>query len=333
MPAFSLLTWNVENLFAPSLAAEAERRDLFSAKIRLIAQVIAGQSPDVIALQEVGGEEAVAALRAALPDEYDRQFLSAFPDGRGIRTAFITRLPLQARTDLVDLPAGPAYDLGEIEPDGAVSRVRRMGRGALHIRVDAGGVSVDCVTVHFKSKLLSFSRPGGGSSFVPRDEDERVRVACQALRRRAAEAAAVRRAVNELLEAAPGRAVIVAGDLNDVPEAQTSLLLQGPPGSEIGTRGFNRPDKGDAQRLFNLAGVIPSERRYSRVFRGRGELLDQILVSEGLLLRDADGDRQLPAVDALVDFAETLPSIGEDPGERDDSIIPDHAPVVAQFNL
>lgn len=81
----------------------------------------------------------------------------------------------------------------------------------------------------------------------------------------------------------------VLGDLNDVPEAQTTQLLLGPPGSEIGTLGFDRPDKGDDVRLFNLAPLIPEERCFSRVHRGSGELLDQILVSEEMVPAQGDG--------------------------------------------
>jgi hypothetical protein len=122
------------------------------------------------------------------------------------------------------------------------------------------------------------------------------------------------------------------GDLNDVAAAQTSLLLNGPPGSQIGTGGFDRPDQGDAARLFNLAPLIEEERRYSRVEEGRKELLDQILASVGFLPAE-DGKRRLPEVDSYVDFRERLPSVGNDPGERAEDVAPDHAPVTATFEL
>ena len=43
------------------------------------------------------------------------------------------------------------------------------------------------------------------------------------------------------------RAVIVLGDLNDEEQAATTQILLGPPGSEIDTPGFDRPDQGDAE--------------------------------------------------------------------------------------
>jgi predicted extracellular nuclease len=86
------------------------------------------------------------------------------------------------------------------------------------------------------------------------------------------------------------RAVVVLGDLNDEPTAATTQILLGPPGSEIGTPGFDRPDQGDGARLWNLAPLIPAERRFSRVFRGRGELIDHTLVSHAVLNGNVTAD-------------------------------------------
>lgn len=110
---------------------------------------------------------------------------------------------------------------------------------------------------------------------------------------------------NELL-ADENRALVVLGDLNDVTDAATTQLLQGPPGSEVGTAGFSRPDQGDDTRLFNLAPLIPEVRRFSRVYRGREELIDHILVSGALMPGEP---RRVPAVDSHVDLPAALPSL------------------------
>ncbi len=137
--------------------------------------------------------------------------------------------------------------------------------------MSAQGRDVDLVNCHLKSKLLTF--PGG--RFQPRDEGERARFGAYALYRRTAEAVTVRRYGDELLDGeGRDRAVIVLGDLNDEPPAATTQILLGPPGSEIGTPGFASDDQGDAWRLWNVAPLIPAERRFSRRFRGRGELID-----------------------------------------------------------
>jgi endonuclease/exonuclease/phosphatase family metal-dependent hydrolase len=116
---------------------------------------------------------------------------------------------------------------------------------------------------------------------------------------------------------------MVLGDLNDEPTAAPTQILLGPPGSEIGTPGFQRPDQGDGSRLWNLAPLIPEERRFSRVFRGRGELIDHILVSHALVQR----------VEQVDTGPGEPPSITEDPTGRRDEPASDHLPVVARFRL
>lgn len=126
--------------------------------------------------------------------------------------------------------------------------------------------------------------------------------------------------------------MVVLGDLNDSPHAATSQLLVGPPGSELGTRGFAIPDRGDAARLFNTAPQIPEARRFSRRHRGVGELLDQCLASEELFPR-TQGERRVPQVASHIDIADGVPSIGDNPTVRRAETVPDHASVTARFDL
>jgi len=332
MTAFSAMTWNVENLFRPQQDATEEEKQHYQDKLGLLAGVIGNLSPDVVALQEVGGDGALADLQGALNGTYPHREVSAFSDGRGIRVAFLSRHAVEEREDVVDFPEGPALDINDITPTGEAKPIDRMGRGALRVRVAKEGLRVDLVTVHLKSKLLSFPRPWG-TSFTPRDEGERAQVAGIALMKRTAEAVTSRMWANDLLGSGEAVPLLVLGDLNDVPAAQTSLLLNGPLGSQIGTLGFNRPDKGDIVRLFNLASLIKEERRYSRIEAGRKELLDQILASADLLPVGDDGHRALPEVDSHVDFRDGLPSVENDPGRREEDVAPDHAPVTASFDL
>ncbi|NJN48340.1 MAG: hypothetical protein HC808_19770, partial [Candidatus Competibacteraceae bacterium] len=243
-----------------------------------------------------------------------------------------SKLAITETEDIVDFPTGPALTIHELDGDANTVPVQRMGRGALRIRIGGDDWHADVITAHLKSKLLTFKRPGY-SSFSPRDEDERAQVAGIALLRRTAEAVTLRLRINALLAHNADCPLLLLGDFNDVPEAQTSLILCGPPGSTIGTRGFDRPDQGDDTRLFNLAPLIPQERLYSRIHAGRGELLDQIFASEEFLARDADQRRRLPAVDSWIDFADGLPSVTDDAGQRAQDIAPDHAPVTAVFTL
>ncbi len=232
----------------------------------------------------------------------------------------------------MDFPPGPALDIHGLGPTGEAVPIDRMGRGALRIRLTKNGLTVNFITLHLKSKVLTFPRPGG-MSFSPRDEADRAQAAGIALLQRTAEAVTLRLRANALLKGNDRNPLLLLGDFNDVPEAQTSLLLNGPAGSVIGTLGFERPDRGDDVRLFNLAPAIAEERRFSRVHHGRGELLDQIFASEEFFPVGADNRRRLPQVDSHIDFEGQLPSVGDNPAERAQEIAPDHAPVTATFEL
>src|SRR5205814_10112849 len=180
------------------------------------------------------------------------------------------------------------------------------GRGALAVAVEpVPGHPVTVVSCHLKSKLLSYPAAPGKSRFFPHDEGERARFGAYALYRRAGEAVTVRALANRLLDGhGQTRSLLVMGDLNDEPAAATTQILLGPPGSELGTPGADRPDKGDAWRLWNLAPLLPEKERFSRVYHGRGELIDHILASGALLPH---------IVEVHTRHDQPLPSIGDDP--------------------
>jgi predicted extracellular nuclease len=121
--------------------------------------------------------------------------------------------------------------------------------------------------------------------------------------------------------------VILTGDLNDEVDAASTLILNGPPGSEIGSVGFDQPDQGDGDRMWNLARLIPEERRYSRIYRGRLELIDHIFVSHFLVTNARTTEvTTVPAEGAL-------PSIEDNPNARQGAPGSDHAAVVATFDF
>lgn len=316
------MTWNVENLFRRS--AKDSAPDLVRAykhKLALIAETLATLQPDVVALQEIGSPEAMLDLAQVLRGEYPHHALSERPDPRGIRVAFLSKLAIEAADHIFTAA------------DDATSRMRR---GALRIEVRVGRQRrrVSLINAHLKSKLLSYPGPGGTTLFKTDDEDLRARVASRALAERAAEAVILRSVATARLRDAPRDPLLVLGDLNDTPEAATSQILLGPPGSQPNTRGFDLPDAGDAARLFNLAPFIAPERRYSRINGGIPELIDQILVSHHLVPVGASGKRAAPRVDAHADhFTKGTSSVGTDPREREAAEAPDHAPVTAEFEL
>ncbi len=307
-------TWNLENLFTPEDPDGPPDQETYDAKLAALASVVEAISPDVLAVQEVGNPSALADLVARLDGSW--QLALADPDARGIRVGVIARRPIEEAEQVRDLPRR----IGPVRVDDSGTTLSTMGRAALRARVlDDAGEPVDVVSVHLKSKLLSY--PGG--RFSPRDEDERARYAVYALHRRAAEAAAVRTFVTaQLDDGGRTRALVVAGDLNDEALAATTQILLGPPGSEIGTRGFDTPDRGDGSRLWNLESLIPEADRFSRVYRGRRELIDHLLVSRDLVTR----------VSAVATAGPVPASIADDPRARLDARGSDHRPVIATFS-
>jgi len=332
MTDLSVMTWNVENLFEPASESDRPR---YQEKLQLLATHIDSSGPDVVALQELGGTKPLQDLQQQLHGSYPHRAISNFPDRRGIRVGFLSKLPLADAHHVVQFPAGPALQIQGVNANGGPTTVTRMSRGALQVRVTKDGSSFHMVTTHLKSKLLEFPRPNGQTSFTPRDETERMQVAGCALHLRTAEAGTLRNSANSLLEPPHRLPLIVLGDFNDEPAAQTSLILCGPPGSEIGTPGFPRHDAGDPVRLFNLALAIDPTRRFSRRYHDRGEMIDLIYASVDFFAVDGSGKRQPPAagdVDSHIELIQGQ-SVGDDPNTRAHSVAPDHAPVMARLHL
>ena len=331
MTTFTAMTWNLENLFRPDEGAGPKSQPEYAQKLASLANAILQLDPDVLAVQEVGEEDAFTDLVDQLQGRYMHRQLSRKPDKRGIRVGFLSKLPIEDSEEIVAFPESGLPSVPGVDRAGNLDETTSLSRGALRIVVKPKpDFPVHLITAHLKSKLLSFPSRLGQVRFTTTDEDERARIAGVALLQRAAESVALRVKATEILKREPDEALIVLGDLNDVTNAATTQILQGPPGSEIGTAGFNRPDQGDKQRLFNLAPLIDQGRQFSRVFKGSGELIDHIFVSEELL---PGQPRTLPIVDSHVDIIGAIPSIGDNPNERRGKPGSDHAPVTARFEF
>jgi endonuclease/exonuclease/phosphatase family metal-dependent hydrolase len=343
---FSVMTWNVENLFPPgSFISPSSRSPVteehFNAKLKFLADFITSldRKPDVIALQEIGGQtnndlRSIEALQARLGGAYPHRAIARFPEGRPITVAFLSSLELKHPGDeILKFPAGPLASV----PDFGGGSIKQMGRRALKVEVEPqAGITIRLVTVHLKSKLLTFPREGGGTSFQPRDENERAFGAGIALMRRAAEAVTVRGFINGEMEVSPAVHTIVLGDLNDEPLAATSQIFCGPADSDV-----KSTDQGDPVRIYNLVDSLPLRgtdtknflaemERFSRIHEGRGELIDHIMASKGLVF--GGGDFVVKEVRSFVNLIAGQ-SVTANPTERAASIAPDHAPVLARFEL
>jgi endonuclease/exonuclease/phosphatase family metal-dependent hydrolase len=334
MTSFKVMSWNVENLYRVGSPYGPKTQAEYDQKLTGLAEVILQLDPDLLALQEIGQPEALDDLLGLLKGRYPHVALAS-PDGRGIRVGYLSKLDIAAnRSELSTFPATGLPSVPGIDRFGNSKPVTNLSRAALLIAVTPKpDLPVYLLNAHLKSKLLSFPSASGVPRFAPQDEDERARVGGYALLKRSAEAVALRVAANQLLANTSPPGLILLGDLNDGPEAATTQILYGPSGSQINTPGFDRPDRGDDTRLFNLAPLIPPERQFSRIYQGEGELIDHILVSVELLPNPA----KLPSVDSHVNIFGALPSITDNPSQRRNdpkqTAPSDHAPITAVFEL
>jgi predicted extracellular nuclease len=316
-------TWNLENLFRPGGKFGPKDKTAYDEKLAALAATINAAAPDVLGLQEVGEPQALADLVTLLDGTWHTALSTHLEEDHPIRVGVLSRHPMQLITDTAAFvpPLRPIQ--GDDDPQHAIST---MGRGVLAVDARISDqLTVTLLVCHLKSKLLSFPGAGGQTRFFPRNEGERARYGAYALYRRAAEAVTVRGVVDDLLGGAgSARNLILVGDLNDQPQAATTQILYGPPGSQIGTPGFKRPDKADAVRLWNLAALIPEDERYSRVYEGQPELIDHILVNHPLVARVSD-------VHSIID--RPLPSITADPNARRGARDSDHAPIIAHIDV
>lgn len=331
MGELRVMTWNVQNLFGVGEDSGPTTQTAFREKIRSLADLIDEHEPHVLGLQEVGSESALVALQDALTHTMRHRLLGR-PDQRGIRVAWLSTRVLRDATDVFAFPPGLLPIQSEDDASGPQGPVilNEMSRPAQAVTIRANGEDVTIVNCHLKSKLLSFPPfPGRTETrFFTNDEDERARYGAYALYRRASEAATVRAHLNTVIDGeGRDRPILAIGDFNDGTLAATTQMIHGPTGSELGTTGFDRPDRGDAMRLFNLASQIPEERRFSRIFRGNQELIDHIFASHYLVTND-----RLVSVDAHPALG-ALRSIDEDPSTSRGRPGSDHAAIIATFDF
>ena len=185
---FRVATYNVQNYIEAPVGTRPAKSDASKAKIR---ESIHATKADVIALQEMGGTNALLELRESLRRE-GRDFpfwehVNAWDTN--IHVAVLSRFPIVARRPHTN--------------DSFVLFNKRYfvkrGFAEVEIRVN-DKYTFTLLTAHLKSKLTAF------------DADE------QELRDE--EAALLREKVEAILTARPDANLIVAGDLNDVRDSK-----------------------------------------------------------------------------------------------------------------
>ncbi len=190
--SFTIVTWNVENLFdeqndpfkedTVATAAEVE------AKLAALQAVIAALRPDVLALQEVENKSILDRLCDGLPQLglVERRLVEGF-DPRGIDVALATRFRITHTASHI------GEDFFHENGDGPFS----YSRDALEVHMNVAGRRVAVLVAHQISRL--------GDNDIKRQ----------------AQALYTRQIADALRAADPQGSVIIAGDMNDTPETPT----------------------------------------------------------------------------------------------------------------
>ncbi|TWD83869.1 hypothetical protein FB561_5038 [Kribbella amoyensis] len=277
----SVATFNVENLDPSDGAAKFD--GLAQAVVRNLA------SPDILGLEEVQDNDGAVnsgstgadltltmladAIRRAGGPKYAWRQIDPVNNAEGgepggnIRVAFMYRTdrpvkfvdragggPTTPTTIVTDKFGRPQLSSspGRVDPTNpawAATRVPLAGEFSWH------GQSLFVVVNHFSSK-------GGDDPLWGRFQPP---VQSSAPKRHQ-QAQAVRGFVDQILAKDKGANVVVLGDLNDFDFSRTADILVG----------------SGRTSLINLPRTLPAKERYSYVFEGNSQILDQILMSQNL---------------------------------------------------
>jgi len=271
----AVATYNVENL-DPGDDTFARHADYIVNHLR---------SPDLIAIEEIQDDDGpantsvtsatttwsmlVAAISAAGGPAYQFRQIDPVDDADGgepggnIRVGFLFRTDRDlefidrpggtstSATSVVAHPSGPRLSAspGRVDPGNAAwTASRKPLAGEFRMR----GKKVFVIVNHFNSKggdhpLFGRFQPPERSSEVQRHVQAQV----------------VNGFVDSILAADPNANVVVLGDINDFEFSETVSILEG-------------------GVLDSLMNTLPKAERYSYVFEGNSQVLDQILVSRSL---------------------------------------------------
>lgn len=261
-----IASYNVENLFDMNTdGSEYDEyipngesgwtTEMYQTKLHNTAKVIKGINADIIGLQEIESESALKDLKKELKFQglYYRYYLFSRNKKSTVNTAILSRYPIQS---------------GLKHPIDYTGNYRDI----LEAKIDINGKPLRVFVNHWKSK----SGP----------ESERILSA--------------KRLSIRLSELSPNEPFVLIGDFNSHFEEYKTFLKSRKLNDTEGVTGINHilhtidedenpityaSLKTNTTTLYNLWYEVSSEKRWSHQYRGKGEGLDNIIISPAL----ADG--------------------------------------------
>lgn len=271
------VTLNAYNLRRPKKNASEKDRLQYQSKLLAFAEHIDEIEADVVALQEIFDDGSLDDLTEVVGQVQERKWnfsIADKGDSRGIHTAIISPYEIKDAHDIVEM--NPALPEVRSARDSVVTR---LGRAALAATVEVEGIDVDIVAAHLKSQLDIYE--GGRQHTSDMTEEAVTEVSTHT--KRLYEAGSLRIDVATIIDGKGNeKPVVVMGDLNADRDAPSTKVLLGPDGSEMGTSAAEKPDKGDADRLFNMTEVLPEGEDWTIKHGGEGHVYDHILATNAL---------------------------------------------------
>lgn len=324
---FRIATYNLENL-EEDLTPDA--RPTFAERAAVIRPALERMRADVICFQEINGQERdgqprdLLALRELLaPTRYaGHQLISTrTEDGAQVydRRNLVTALPadwtvLDARQVNQDRMDAPVFKRTVLP--GEPPKPQRWERPLLHVTAQApGGAVLHILNVHFKSKLATRFDPLMEDRYTWKSASGWAEGFFLSSVKRVGAALEARLVIDDIFDADPAAAIIIAGDFNAKSDEVPVMAIRGRV-EETGNGALA------GRVMVPLENNVPLSSRFTLYHHGHGEMIDHILASR----------RMLAAFSHTEIHNEILPD--ESIAFRGDPDFPesDHAPVVAAFH-
>jgi endonuclease/exonuclease/phosphatase family metal-dependent hydrolase len=328
---FRIANFNVENLILPDTRyydREILTRDDYDAKVNWIASVFNRAKPDIIGVEEVWSDEALAdAVGRSLhfagnahivaPGASKAENLKGRVAQRP-RLGLISRFPVADVMSISHFPDTARIHIPLRVTDGSITDVPvtidQFQRPVLKARINLEAMSILVFVAHLKSK---------GPMIGPGEDGQDPWLASMGMARatmvRAAEAVALRHLIlNELVRSKTP--VIVLGDMNDGPDAASTQIVCGAPPDERSTS-HEREIKWDTvlYPTYRIAAQRSSS-IHTHIFNGERDILDQILVSEEFYSRNRNRVGTVMRHGVINDHLRDAPDMPKQRGASDHGI-------------
>ncbi|MEH2086720.1 endonuclease [Nostoc sp.] len=287
----TITTFNVENLDpkkeniskVDDRSARNVDDDVKNGKFTALAnQIVTNlEAPDIIALQEV-------------------------QDNDGAEFSSVVDATLTANTLISSIQSvgGPAYEYREIPPQNGLDGGQPGGNIRVGFLFNPQRVKLQKLERFADDPAFSKSRKPLVGEFTFNDIPITLinnhfaskSGGADSNSKRIEQATIVNKFVENRLTTDPNANIVVLGDLNDTPDSQPIKILEG-------------------NHLKNLVNKIPQDDRFSYVFRGNKEQIDQILITPNLF---NNGNPEINAVHVNAGISR---------------VVSDHDPVIARFTL